>query len=39
MSMTLILWKAPVVGDPDGCDLPDRWRSHPLATSTPGALP
>jgi hypothetical protein len=28
-----------VVGDPDGCDLPDRWRSHPLATSTPGALP
>jgi hypothetical protein len=28
-----------VVGDPDGCDLPDRWRSHPLASSTPGTLP
>ncbi len=28
-----------VVGDPQGCDLPDRWRSHPLSTSTPGALP
>jgi hypothetical protein len=28
-----------VVAEPDGCDLPDRWRSHPLATSTPGTLP
>jgi hypothetical protein len=28
-----------IVADPDGCDLPDRWRSHPLATSTPGTLP
>ncbi|MFV8755405.1 hypothetical protein ACNOYE_33050 [Nannocystaceae bacterium ST9] len=28
-----------VVADPDGCDLPDRWRSHPLASSSPGTLP
>lgn len=28
-----------VVGAEDGCDLPDRWRSHPLGTSTPGTLP
>ena len=27
-----------VVAEPDGCDLPDRWRSQPLATSSPGAL-
>lgn len=26
-----------VVGD--GCDLPDRWRSHPFGRSTPGMLP
>ncbi len=28
-----------VIGDLDGCDLPDRWRSHPLGTSTPGTIP
>jgi hypothetical protein len=27
-----------VVGH-DGCDLPDRWRSHPFGQSTPGTLP
>lgn len=28
-----------VVAAADGCDLPDRWRSHPLGTASPGALP
>lgn len=28
-----------VVGAADPCDLPDRWRSHPLASSSPGRLP
>ena len=28
-----------VVAGSDGCDLPDRWRSHPFGRSTPGTLP
>lgn len=29
-----------VIADPsDGCDLPDRWRSHPDGRASPGALP
>jgi len=28
-----------VVAGHDGCDLPDRWRSHPFGRSTPGSLP
>lgn len=28
-----------VVAGHDGCDLPNRWRSHPLGRSTPGSLP
>lgn len=28
-----------VVAPPDACDLPDRWRSHPLGRSSPGRLP
>lgn len=28
-----------VIGSADGCDLPDRWRSHPFGRSTPGTLP
>lgn len=28
-----------VVASTDGCDLPDRWRSHPFGRSSPGTLP
>jgi hypothetical protein len=28
-----------VIASADGCDLPDRWRSHPFGRSTPGTLP
>jgi hypothetical protein len=28
-----------VVAGADGCDLPDRWRSHPFGRATPGTLP
>jgi hypothetical protein len=28
-----------LVSGPDGCDLPDRWRSHPQGRSSPGVLP
>lgn len=28
-----------VVAAPDACDLPDRWRSHPLGLASPGRLP
>jgi hypothetical protein len=28
-----------VVAGSDGCDLPDRWRSHPFGRATPGTLP
>jgi hypothetical protein len=28
-----------VVAGFDACDLPDRWRSHPFGSSTPGVLP
>jgi hypothetical protein len=28
-----------VVAGADGCDLPDRWRAHPLGTASPGTLP
>jgi hypothetical protein len=28
-----------LVAAPDACDLPDRWRSHPLGRASPGRLP
>lgn len=28
-----------VTASADGCDLPDRWRSHPFGRSSPGTLP